>query len=161
MAWSLILHELPGLLTAFAEAERLIEPAFTEAIRPFGFFPAPTPVIDQFRPEKAEWRIGWLLHLPDHFGPYETIRCELSLDEWEPWRQVAGWIKVDRYVGHGVAVDDELWRSADHRVETPASAATALLAVAGELVEQLGRSDFRPYLGSKTAEPGAASDPTT
>lgn len=151
MAWSLILDELPDLLTAFAEVEHLIEPAFTEMIRPFGFFPAPTPAIDQFRPGEAEWRIGWLLHLPDRFGPYETVRCELSLDEWEPWREVAGWIRVDRYVGRGVTVDEELWCSGRHRVETPSTAAQALRLVAGEVVAHLGRVDLRPFLGAKTA----------
>jgi hypothetical protein len=149
MAWSLIHDELPELLTVLAEVERVIEPAFTEAIRPYGFVPAPKPEIDQFLPDKAEWRIGWWLLLPDHLGPYETLRCELSLDEWDPWREVAGWIQAGRYVGHGVTVDDELWYSAKHRVETPAAAAAALRAVAGELVDHLGRVDLRPYLAAK------------
>jgi hypothetical protein len=60
MAWSLILDELPELLTALAEVERVIKPAFTEAIRPYGFLPAPKPEIDQFRPDKAEWRVRLL-----------------------------------------------------------------------------------------------------
>jgi hypothetical protein len=158
MLWSLPVGELPDLLSAFADAEALIHPAFAAAVGPFGFS-APPPEIDRFRPDRAEWRIGWWLYLPDHLAPYEAVRCELDLGAWDSGREVCGWIGVDRYVGHGATVDDELWRSVERPVGSPSSAAAAVRAVAGELVEQLGRVDLRRYLAAKPAEPGGPPDP--
>jgi hypothetical protein len=88
----------------------------------------------------------------ERLAPYEQFNCELDLSESGDGRVVSGWISMARYVGKGVALDDELYRSADHEVESPAAAAMAVRAMARVLAEQLGRLDLRPYLAGKTAE---------
>jgi hypothetical protein len=37
MGWSLVVEQLPDLLSAFADAEAVLWPAFRDAIYPFGF----------------------------------------------------------------------------------------------------------------------------
>lgn len=158
MAWSLVVEQLPDLLTAFCDAEAVLTPAFWRAIQPFRFIP-PQPEIDQFRPGKDTWRIGYWLYLPDgRHAPYEAFVCELDLGAWGDERLVQGWVNVRRYVGRGEDMDDGLWESEDRSVESPAAAAAAIRLVAAAMAEQLGRLDLRPYLAGKTAEPSAAPD---
>lgn len=158
MAWSLVVDQLPDLLAAFADVQVRLHAAFQRAVRPFGYA-APKPEIDPFHPDRAEWRIGWWLHLPDQLAPFEVFKCELDLREWSPTREVSGWIDVRRYVGHGVTVDDDLWRSLDYPVESPALAAVAIRRVAEEMAEQLGRLELGPYLAGTVGGRPAAADP--
>jgi hypothetical protein len=92
------------------------------------------------------------VYLPDRLAPYEVLKCELDLSEWGDERLVQGWVDVRRYAGRGVLEDDDLWKSANHSVESPAAAATAIRAVAREMADQLGRIDLRPYLAPTGAE---------
>jgi hypothetical protein len=158
MAWSLIVEQLPDLLTAFADAEAVLWPALRDALYPFGLHP-PAAEIDQFRPDEARWRLGYRLWLPyERLAPYERFDCELDLGESVAGRAVVGWIGVARYVGKGASLDDDLYRSPDYEVDSPLAAAAAVRSVAAEMAAQLGRLDLRPYLAGKTAEPGGAAD---
>jgi hypothetical protein len=155
MVWSLIVEQIPSLLTAFAEAEATLWPALRDALDPFRLHP-PTAEIEQFRPDKCTWWLGYQLWLPyERLAPYERFDCELFLSESLTGREVTGWIDVERYAGKGMSSEDVLYQSSDYDVDSPAAAAAAIREVAQELAQQLGRLDLRPYLARATAEPGA------
>lgn len=54
MAWSLIVEQIPTLLTAFSDAEAILWPAMRDTLFRFGLHP-PTAEIEQFRPDKGTW----------------------------------------------------------------------------------------------------------
>jgi hypothetical protein len=158
MAWLLVVEQLPDLLTAFADAEAVLWPALRDALYPFGFHP-PAAEVEQFRPDKARWWLGYQLWLPyERLAPYERFDCELDLGESTGGRVVVGWIDVERYVGKGATLDEELYRSPDYEVDSPAAAAAAIRTVAAEMARQLGRLDLRQYLTGKAAGPSAEAD---
>ena len=153
MAWSLIIEEIPALLTAFADAEAILWPALRDALYPFKLHP-PIAEIEQFRPEKSTWRLGYQLWLPyERLAPYERFDCELHLAESIKGRDVTGWIGVQRYCRKGVSLEDSLFQSPDCEVETPATAAVAIETAAAQLAQQMSKLDLRSYLAGRPIDP--------
>jgi hypothetical protein len=151
MGWDRPSHEESALRAAFAETTQAVGGAFAQATGRFGC-PLRGPRLGTNPDDTVSRWVEWWLDIP---SPFEAVSCELNLLVSSDGPEVFGRIAVWRYIGRGFSDNDDLWRSGDILVESPAAAAAALRQVGAELVRQCGLLDLRPYLASKTSEPGS------
>jgi hypothetical protein len=144
VVWDHLAQEEPALQAAFAETVQAVGEAFAQAVGRFGC-PVRGPQLRTNPNESVSRWAEWWLDIP---SPFDAMSCELNLLATSDGPEVSGRIAVWRYLGRGFNDDDDLWRSADILVESPAEAAAALRQVGAELARQCGLLDLRPYLAN-------------
>lgn len=152
MGWDRLSHEEPALQAAFAKTAESVGKAFIRAVSRHGY-QVRGPRFGTNPNDPVSRYVEWWLDIPT---PFDSMSCELGLLPSSDGSEVSGRIAVWKYIGRGFSDNDDLWRSPDILVESPAAAIAALRSVGADLVRQCRRLDLRPYLLSDDAPPGTA-----
>ncbi len=145
MTWQSTTAEESELQRTFMETAGAVGEAFCQVVGQFGYA-SDEPIFGKNPNDDISRWVTWWISLPD---TYESMSCELDLLDSCDGPEVFGRIAVWRYLGKGVSLDDDLWRSENISVSTALEAAQAFRQVGTELVRQCTLLDFRPYLPAR------------
>ncbi|MBL8812481.1 MAG: hypothetical protein JNM43_20120 [Planctomycetaceae bacterium] len=149
MSWENLDAEGKPLQAVLMEVTQSVGSAFMQAVGRYGYH-VEAPRFGTNPNDPISCYVEWWLEIP---APYELMSCELQLLATADGPEVSARIAVWRYLGKGISLDVDVWRSADVIVESPSAAAAELQRVGAELVRQCKLLDLATYLGASSALP--------